>query len=45
MSEDIQETIKQKVKASPAYAVLTDETTDASEKHLACCVKYTDAES
>lgn len=45
MSEDIQDTVKQRVKASPAYAVLTDETTDVSnKKHLAFCVKYTDTE-
>ncbi|XP_053380132.1 zinc finger protein 862-like [Mercenaria mercenaria] len=43
MSEDIEETLKQRVKKSPAYAIMTDEATDISnKKHLAFCAKYVD---
>ncbi|WAR10050.1 K1586-like protein [Mya arenaria] len=43
MVEDIEETVKERVLESPGYAVMTDETTDISnKKHLAFCVKYVD---
>ncbi|XP_052767960.1 zinc finger protein 862-like [Mya arenaria] len=46
MATDIEETVKQRVKDSPGYAIMSDETTDVSNnKHLAFCVKYINTEN
>lgn len=46
MSEDIEETLKEKISKSPGYALMNDETTDVSnKKHLAFCVKYLDSDT
>lgn len=46
MADDIQTTMTEKVKQSPAYPLMTDEATDISNrKHLAYCVKYIDTDS